>query len=554
MKKFSAILILALCSVPAGAQIINAASCAESDVHNAFAAVTSSTTQLNIPACTSAANWTGNETLTVINSNFTLAGAGSQSIVGGNDQTVLEDSTLNANPLITVVVPNNGFFRWVGITVEEGSGQTGGNIKFNGVVSINGQTNSIRVDHSHFNTSTSGASMLQFQGAAGGVTDHNIFDGTEGGTSNAVRAYNWGTFNSDGLGVGDQSWAAVTGFGSANFMFIENNVFNGGAADDCTKGGRFVMRYNTFNAFAPAPVVQTHPTGGGERERGCRAQEDYRNTFNIQPSNYVNSCIWGSSGAMLIWDNTTNSSSAGGGTGCRNFIELLAMRQNNSTYPQSPTPAGWGYAGSSSGLSGDQSAWDGNPTSASGYPDLDQPARGIGQLLVNDFNNVLNNSTGTIAWPNQALEPIYEWEDVYSPVPSNPSVFLANQGVTGTFTNNVDYYLWTSASSSNQSGNNFAFTGTVGVGDGPLASRPTSCTKGVAYWATDQGNWNSSGVGGQGQLYVCTATGSPGTWALFYTPYTYPHPLVTGGGPTINPPAVFIGTPVAKGSTPTILQ
>src|ERR1700735_1240092 len=100
MKRFSPILILALCSVPVGAQIINAASCAESDVALAFSHVTSSTTTLNIPACTGGQVWTGNETLTVINSNFTLAGAGSQTTVGGNDQTVFEDSTLNANPII----------------------------------------------------------------------------------------------------------------------------------------------------------------------------------------------------------------------------------------------------------------------------------------------------------------------------------------------------------------------------------------------------------------------------------------------------------------------
>jgi len=50
----------------------------------------------------------------------------------------------------------------------------------------------------------------------------------------------------------------------------------------------------------------------------------------------------------------------------------------------------------------------------------------------------------------------------------------------------------------------------------------------VGYWATDQGSWNQSGSGGQGVLYKCTATN---TWTLYYTPYTYPHPLQ--GGSTI---------------------
>ena len=51
----------------------------------------------------------------------------------------------------------------------------------------------------------------------------------------------------------------------------------------------------------------------------------------------------------------------------------------------------------------------------------------------------------------------------------------------------------------------------AGVGQGTLASRPTTCTPGVAYWATDQN-----------KLYQCTA---PNTWNLYYTPYTHPYPL-----------------------------
>jgi hypothetical protein len=56
-----------------------------------------------------------------------------------------------------------------------------------------------------------------------------------------------------------------------------------------------------------------------------------------------------------------------------------------------------------------------------------------------------------------------------------------------------------------------AFDGTTGVGLGLLSSRPATCTKGVAYWATDTKT-----------LYKCTATN---TWTAYYTPYTYPHPL-----------------------------
>jgi len=55
------------------------------------------------------------------------------------------------------------------------------------------------------------------------------------------------------------------------------------------------------------------------------------------------------------------------------------------------------------------------------------------------------------------------------------------------------------------------FNGTSGVGFGPLANRPTTCTTGVAYWATDTNI-----------LYKCT---KKNVWTEYYRPYVYPHPL-----------------------------
>ena len=39
-------------------------------------------------------------------------------------------------------------------------------------------------------------------------------------------------------------------------------------------------------------------------------------------------------------------------------------------------------------------------------------------------------------------------------------------------------------------------------------------------------------VGTQGELFKCTATN---TWTIYYTPYTYPHPLDSGGGAVATP-------------------
>jgi hypothetical protein len=430
--------------------------------------------------------------------------------MGGGDATVIIDDYASGSPLIDINV--SGPFRLAGLTVRGGSGQ----LKEIGVILIDGSSTQMRIDHIHLNMRTysgggDNSKPMRFIGPLNGVMDHSIVDLSQGA---------WLHFQ--GGGEGDTAWAAATGFGGSNFVFLEDNQFNAdadpfsptayyGTVSDCNTGGRFVIRYNTI---VSAGVGQTHPTGGSGRGRGCRAHELYGNSVtpaasfdpNGDTPNFAFSYM--TSGTMLVWGNTANGV-------FKNFISLNSPRKDNATYGEDATPDGWGYCGTS--FNGTGSNWDGNTNTTTGYPCLDQPGRGRGDLLSGDFPNAVNTALGnTISWPRQALEPIYEWNNTASVVPGWGGAYISN-GAPGHLTQNVDYYQYTAS-----------FNGTAGVGVGTRASRPSTCATGVAYWSTDQGgNWNTTnGSANDGTLDVCTATN---TWTnMAYTPYLYPHPLTQG--------------------------
>ena len=104
------------------------------------------------------------------------------------------------------------------------------------------------------------------------------------------------------------------------------------------------------------------------------------------------------------------------------------------------------------------------------------------------------------------------------------------------------------------------FNGTSGVGCGTLGNRPTTCTAGVAYWATTQSCSDlTDHVGADpttpiaGTLYKCT---SNNVWSAYYTPYTYPHPLRTEDEPPADttPPAFSSASIVGNVLTINLLE
>jgi hypothetical protein len=162
---------------------------------------------------------------------------------------------------------------------------------------------------------------------------------------------------------------------------------------------------------------------------------------------------------------------------------------------------------------------------------LDQNSVGPSQL-----HSVNATYTPTPAQPTtQSVDATYEFDESFGSGASPRTAAILNQNLSEQ--PNINYYY-----------TNPSFDGTNGTGFGTLASRPSTCTVGVGYWATDQGSWNQSGgsnpvsYSSQGTLYICGENGwSSGTT---YTPYTYPHPLISGGttGSSVNPPSDLVAT------------
>lgn len=509
--------------------VYTAATCLEADVQAAYTTEQASKVDgdiISIPACPGGVVWSSSWSISPTNS-LTFKGAGDTS-QGGGDQTVIIDNvshTPTDNPTWQITTTAGKTYRLTGITFSKnGSSST----SFNGALRLAGNSSKFRLDHMHSAWSNHGK-QITLSGCVYGVMDNSVVDLPVGGTFNALF-FDQGTCGGDATNVGNGQWNIATNLGTPNFFYVENTTFNGGTnpagggstvipfVDDCSGGGRFVLRFNSINGAA----VQGHATGHSNNppDRSCRAYEVYQNVFGspstTSTTNPAFDSFFNTGGTGVDWGNTV--------TGFyQQFIHGDVDRTNNITYTQSATPSGWGYCNTSpvGGVAG-PSNWDG----ASAYPCLDSIGRGAGDLLQGSFPNVCDvtandcaNSIFTGRWPNQAQEPVYEWLNKWQAVPGWTSLFWAQIG--GSVSQNRDYYLYTLT----WNGSSFtgtAFNGTVGTGSGTLAARPATCTTGVAYWVTNEGLWNQSG-GPQGRLYIC---GPTDTWSLYYTPYTYPHPLV----------------------------
>lgn len=488
---------------------------------------------IQIPACSSTAWTTGiSQTFTT---SVTIQGAGAISATTGGasttgtDQTTLLDHIAGSAPLFIINTTAGKSFRMTGLAISQDT-PTSSQL---GAITIGGSSTSVRVDHCHFFMTVPNVDLF-FRDSVLGVADHNFFDSSGQSASDVtftLRFENGATWNGDTAGFGDKSWTDTEHWGSSQFFFVEDNQFLDGSLSDSHLGARYVYRYNTITGPASMQVYNHGETPGDGR--AVRAAEFYGNNIN-NTANNGNPPFSLNSGTLLYWGNTVT----GGFRGVVSVgYDFRTTAGGGGTYFYGDS---WHFCGTPAG---GPTNWDGNLDS-SGYACIDQPGRGAGQLLTGVFTTggggKINSVAGNVAWPHQALSPIYVWHNSYTPqFYTDPALFPAiREQCNGVCAENREYYQ--------QFGTYFhsgTFNGTVGIGEGTLVPTNASaytnapnCTAGtdpmtggaapgVGYWHTPSQT-----------LYVCTATN---TWTAYYTPYTYPHPLAAGqagggsGGTTV---------------------
>lgn len=289
--------------------------------------------------------------------------------------------------------------------------------------------------------------------------------------------------------------------GSGKGWYIEDNTFHftgidGGICGAGNDGGGYVVRYNTVTGSlaGTSTYFETHGNQPGYIY-GPQITEIYGNYITATGPNKASA----SRGGKNIYLNNVMA------VGRLSIWEEFSDLATSPTYPAGRCPENQG----------------GSRQTCSDSCVCQK---------VHDSYFINNRATLTGAVHNAYILPGFDFECRW--VDNKPSSAGYCKAVTANnpleLVENIEFFNYVPS----------GFNGTSGVGCGTLANRPATCIKGVGYWATEQSCSNLTGMVGanpatpiSGTLYKCVETN---TWAEWYKPYTYPHPLRSGSTTTMS--------------------
>lgn len=514
-----ALTVLGVFEPPVYAATIAAATCenksGQTDVQTAINAATVGDT-VTVPA----GNCTWTTTVTITNKGVTLTGAG----IGSTNIT---DQGASSAALIVAVNSVANFVDISGFTFIKSTNHS------NGIVQISGTyyVQAFRFHHNRILFGSIGSRGMTVTEVYG-LIDNNQFEVTAAsGSIQQVTIYG----DDNNHGGGHYPWRETLNLGSSEAVYIEQNTFtnvttnHAESALDAAAGAKVVARYNTVN---DVEVGGGHGTDSGNRRSQILA-EVYRNTYTINGNSGNIRAQGFRGGTGFIFQNTYTEN----GTGIWYGPQLLLYRAG-----EVPPASAWGHCdGTNLALSSTNPANIGSRTGTVG-----------GTVFFDDATNSLLGSgagysqyldgAGTGGYPcrdqpgrgpTQALVPFYSWNETRSI--DAPDVWGGDYnglGAANYILADRDFYSYSTATGATQT------TG-VRVGTAATMATVTTCTQGVGFWVTDEGEWdNTNGATADGRLYRC---GASNNWTLYYTPYTYPHPMQGADSPPAPDPLTDAG-------------
>lgn len=272
------------------------------------------------------------------------------------------------------------------------------------------------------------------------------------------------------------SWQTAHSLGTADAVYVEDCTFNVAGYTDFNSNARAVVRFCTITN---AIKIDGHGLASNTPPRGVRHVEVYENSWTKTDGYWTAVEMRGGSGILF-----NNSSVNNLGDSWFTLTDYGVTTASSNFGSQYQTP------------------YD--------YPVSDQIGVGIdpksgGSEPMYMWGNTRNGSAWVLTWkaiPQGAIDRYRAQTGDGAATFTMPDVIAADR----------DYFNGVAS-----------FDGSTGVGTGTKAQMTaiTPTTTGVGFWVTDEADWNSEVEGNDGQLYVWDGA----AWELYYTPYTYPHPL-----------------------------